>query len=80
MYTRNKKEQQNKNQENQQQQNQKEQQNKNQENQQQQNQKEQQNKNQENQKRNKKVTSCEKSNVMEAGILWREKTELKRFL
>jgi len=27
------------------------------------------------QKRNKKVTSCEKSNVMEAGILWREEVQ-----
>ena len=27
------------------------------------------------QKRNKKVTSCEKSNVMESGILWREEVE-----
>ncbi len=27
------------------------------------------------QKRNKKVTSCEKSNVMEAGVLWREEVQ-----
>ena len=27
------------------------------------------------QKRNKKVTSCDKSNVMEAGILWREEVQ-----
>ena len=27
------------------------------------------------QKRNKKVTSCEKSNVMESGILWREEVQ-----
>ena len=27
-------------------------------------------------KRNKKVTSCEKSNVMEAGLLWREEVQL----
>ena len=30
------------------------------------------------QKRNKKVTSCEKSNVMEAGILWREEVQKVR--
>ena len=30
------------------------------------------------QKRNKKVTSCEKSNVMEAGILWREEVQKLR--
>ena len=30
------------------------------------------------QKRNKKVTSCEKSNVMEAGVLWREEVQKVR--
>ena len=30
------------------------------------------------QKRNKKVTSCEKSNVMEAGVLWREEVQKLR--
>jgi 3-isopropylmalate dehydrogenase len=30
------------------------------------------------QKRNKKVTSCDKSNVMEAGILWREEVQKTR--
>ena len=26
-------------------------------------------------KRNKKITSCDKSNVMEAGVLWREEVQ-----
>ena len=30
------------------------------------------------QKRNNKVTSCEKSNVMESGILWREEVQKVR--